>query len=186
MSARTTILAGALALVLVPLAAMLTAWLYERWLVETYEDRLKDIAAEVRATALDEAALSKLAADRAVLIRIIHPDGAVRATLGKGDEGVWVRGPFEIVSSAFEIVDDPHEDFGQADALLGPVAQRPEVRSALGGDPSFAVSLSPNGQTVAMSFAAPVSADGATAGDTLRPIALIRAHSSRSENGLVR
>lgn len=160
MSARTTILAGALALVLVPLAAMLTAWLYERWLVETYEDRLTDIAAEVRATALDEPALAKLAADRAVLIRIVRPDGSLRATVGKGDEGVWVRGPFEIVSSAFEIVDDPHEDFAQADGLLGPVGQRAEVRSALAGDPSFSVSLSPNGQTVAMSFAAPVAGDG--------------------------
>ena len=40
MSARTTILVGALALVLVPLAAMLTAWAYELWLVATYERRM--------------------------------------------------------------------------------------------------------------------------------------------------
>lgn len=155
MSARTTILAGALALVLVPLIAMLTAWAYERWLVSTYESRLRAIAAEAQ-TAPD---LKTLAADRAVLIRVVAKDGTIRTTVGRGDEGVWVRGPFEIVSSAFEIVDDPHEDFGDADGLLGPVGQRPEVLSAFAGEPSFSVTVSPGGQTVAMSLAAPLGQD---------------------------
>lgn len=161
MSARTTILAGALALVLVPLVAMLTAWAYERWLVGSYESRLKDIAAEARAGPLDDARLAKLAADRAVLIRLVGRDGTVRATVGKGDEGVWVRGPFELVSTLFEIEDDPHEGFPEADALLGPVGQRPEVRAALAGEETFSVSVSPGGQTVAMALAAPVGPDGA-------------------------
>lgn len=160
MSARMTIFAGALALVLVPLAAMLAAWMYEMFLVDTYEDRLEAIAAEVRSGPQDDATLAKLAADRGVLLRVIQANGIVSAEHGKGDEGIWVRGPFEIISSAFLIVEDPREGFAEADLQLGPVGLRAEVVAALGGSEAFTVNLSPGGQTVAMSFAAPLGTDG--------------------------
>jgi two-component system sensor histidine kinase ChvG len=161
MRARATILVGALALVLVPLAAMLAAWTYELLLVNTYETRLREIAAEARAGTKDEAALTKLATERGVMLRRVQPDGRVTSQSGNGEEGVWVRGPFEVVSTALEVADNPREGFEEADRLQGPLVDRPEVVAAFQGEEAFAVNLSPGGQTVAMSLAAPFGPDGA-------------------------
>jgi two-component system sensor histidine kinase ChvG len=155
LSARAVIFGVSVGLVLVPFAAMLAGWVVERWIVRTYHQQLASIATEARSSDGTEASLSALAAKRGVMLRIVKPDGAASAELGKSDDSVWVRGPIETITDWLAGPDRVHQQLAQVELEFGPIEQRPEVLAALQGEEAFEVHVS-SGQTVAMTLAAPL------------------------------
>lgn len=157
-SARTGLVLASLALVLVPLGAMLLAWGYEGWLIASYRERLSTIAAEARAQwRPSSGALHALAGKYGVMLRIVGPDGEVEEIVpgGAGDDSFWVKGLFERVSDAWA-KPPVHENLAVAEQGFGPLMSREEVVTALGGAEGFDVHLSASGETAAMVLASPL------------------------------
>ncbi len=159
-SARAVIFGVSLGLVMVPFAAMLAGWVTQKWVVRTYQQQLRSIAAEARSGDGSDATLAKLAAGHGVMLRVVSSAGVVGAELGKDDDSVWVRGPVEMVTDFFAGPARVHEHLAEVDRQFGPLDRRAEVVVALAGEESFEVHVS-SGQTVAMTFAAPLRGGGA-------------------------
>ncbi|MBL9038811.1 MAG: HAMP domain-containing histidine kinase [Archangium sp.] len=155
-SARAAIVLAALALVLVPLAAMLTAWSYEQWLIGDTRDELADVAGEAQRGGAEPAGLEALARGHDVIIRVVQPDGALALTAGDPESGAWVRGAVEVVGDALSVLRGPRESWLTADGERGPLDERSEVSAALRGQSDFAVYTSSSGETVELSWAAPL------------------------------
>lgn len=160
-SARVAITAAALLLIALPLAMLAVAWGYERVLVRRYESRLAQVA--VAAAAGRDADLAALGKHESVELRFLDGAGAVVADSGTGAEAMLES----LLGSSVELLlgrmgaAAPKETLAQVEASLPPLAERDEVRAALGGAEAFALYTSPSGQTVVVSHAAPRAGGGA-------------------------
>jgi two-component system sensor histidine kinase ChvG len=160
-SVRTVIVGGAVLLVAVPLALLTVAYLYERWISYRYEAHVTDLAEEIRKSGQPPAA--DLVRRAGVEVRILDGSGALTFDSHSDEAAVDVSLVGGTAERLLEHVihSDPPERLAAVDAALGPLAERSEVRSALGGETALQMRVSPSGQTVVYSVAVPRQGGGA-------------------------
>ncbi len=178
-SARLAIVSAAMVLVLLPIAALLIAYGYERWLMFRFEGALDELAAE----AVDHADLSSLAQRGHVELFRIDRSGNV---VDRSDTRHPVVNPSAIAAAqrAFtELFGEPVpiDPWIRLDAETGPVPHRDEVRAALGGSSAFRMRETLARDAVLFSFARPDRDGGAIYVQTASLRGLRRLVSLRSE-----
>jgi two-component system, OmpR family, sensor histidine kinase ChvG len=152
-TARATIAWVTAAVVLLPLALLGVAWLYERLLVGG------DLALFERAAAQASEApptrWAALARQDALWLRAVGPDGAVyfdSGNAGQAQSFSLLGGAFEAVLGAFDA--STHVQGLEAlDAQLGPLVDRQEVALARAGGSAGNSRTTPGGQSVVVSWA---------------------------------
>ena len=152
-TARTTIMAVTVSVVLLPFALLSIAWLYERLLVAQdlalFEARAKTAAAKPEDT------WRAFAHAEALWLRNVGPDGALRfdSTNAAEAQGFSVTGSiFEAALSLFG-ARTPVEALEVLDGRLGALDAREEVQRAREGSPSGMSRASEGGQSLVVSWA---------------------------------
>lgn len=154
-SARAVVAMSCLLLLLLPLVLLGFAYAYESVLLRSIRRDLSALAGE--ATAVTPERLPELGRRGKVLAYLLDADGSVRAHSGTGREGMdaSLLGTLSERLLSGLWVPSLAKDLDAVERELGPIAARPEVRSALAGQRAFHVRLAPSGQAVVVHLAVP-------------------------------
>lgn len=155
-SARIAIATAALVLVLVPLVAVVIAWLYEQLLTARFERALSEVAAD----ALQTSDLQALASREQVELFLLDEQGRIVAQ--SFTRGLAAR-PSSLASAASDLAAlfgtrAASIPWARVDAEAGPIGERAETKQALGargtgGGGAFAARESSSGEVVLYSYA---------------------------------
>jgi two-component system sensor histidine kinase ChvG len=161
-SARLTLFAASLLLLLLPLALLGVAWGYERWLVRRDLQALEGVAREVAAAPPRAERLGALARQARAQVRLLDAEGRLQAESATWEEALQVSPVGGALEALLGLLGVPpaREGLQAADAAAGPLSARPEVLRALAGEPAQARRLSASGQTVLLAQAAPLPGGG--------------------------
>lgn len=159
-SARVAIYAAALLLIVLPLALLLVAYGYERWIFARYERALQAITERVARGEAPE--LAELGRREGVRIRRLDARGGVMADSGLDDAAVSASPIGSVLEAVLGRVGagPPRESLSEVDQALGPLAERPEVKEARAGQQALALHDSASGQIELFSLASPVPDGG--------------------------
>ena len=159
-SARASIVAASLLLVLLPISMLPIAYGYERSLVSRYESRLQ--ALEETLSKTPEAELDRRAAQEKVQVYGLDRQGRVVADSKTGELALGHSALGGAIEDLLERAhaSDPPPPFTELERALPPISTWEEVQRALRGESAFGVHSAPGGQVVLFSFAAPTSDGG--------------------------